>query len=71
MYWILISIVVAIFIFIILISWHATNQKYDGTIVIKDEEGKRIFSLEIDIDPDEIEKMNVVVFKVVKEKIAD
>lgn len=44
------------------------SPKTHGKILIQEtEEGKRLFSLEVDIDPDEIENMQVVVFKVVKE----
>lgn len=37
---------------------------HDGYIVIKKEEDKKVFSLELDIDPDEIEKRELIHFKV-------
>ena len=41
-------------------------KKYDGAIVITTQEnGKRLFSLEINRDPEELEKMTAVLFKVV------
>lgn len=60
------------FIFLIVGVYLVRKPSSHGEIVIKYQpDGKRIFSLEIGIDPDEIENMKVVVFKVVKEKIAD
>lgn len=39
----------------------------DGEIVVNKLNGKTLFSLDLGINPDEIHKMSVVVFKVVKE----
>lgn len=40
--------------------------KYDGYIVIEtNEDGKKIFALEIDKDPDELEKSDHILFRVV------
>lgn len=41
------------------------RYRHGGQIVIsKDEDGKKLFSLELDKDPDEIEKMRYISFKV-------
>ena len=45
--------------------------KAHGKIIIRQQEDKKVISLEIDIDPDEIKNMSVVIFKVEKEVIAD
>ena len=45
----------------------ARNPRPDGEIVINNLNGKTLFSLDLGINPDEIHKMSVVVFKVVKE----
>ncbi len=41
------------------------NKHYDGEVVISTtEEGKTIFGLELEIDPDEIKNMSSLLFKV-------
>jgi hypothetical protein len=46
------------------------SLKYGGAIVITtDDYGKRIFSLEIGVDPDEIQKMGSILFKVIDQEI--
>ncbi len=46
-----------------------TRRPHDGEIVITtDYSGKKIFSLELDKTPEEIEKMKRVAFKVVSPK---
>lgn len=67
-------IIMAIVLWLLLASL-ATNivlvfviyfKKPDGEIVIStDEEGKTLFSLELDKSPEEIEEMDLVSFKVV------
>jgi hypothetical protein len=40
------------------------NARYDGNIIItRTDEGKKLFSLE-DVDPEDIEQMNIVRFRV-------
>jgi hypothetical protein len=42
-------------------------NKYDGHILVKRErDGKKVISLELDTDPEEIENMKAVRFKVLK-----
>lgn len=44
--------------------WQRT--RYDGSIVVEtDIDGKRTFSLELDTDPDDIQDMNMAMFKIV------
>lgn len=46
-------------------SYHAVEAKTDGQIVImEDESGKKIYSLELDGDPNEIDLKERVAFKV-------
>jgi len=41
------------------------RNDYDGKIVVTiDDDGKKLFSLELDMDPDEIEKRQYIRFKV-------
>jgi len=59
----LIAILAIIWAFAILV-WSKKNR-IDGLIVItKDDDGKKIFSLELETDPDEIENMKFITFKV-------
>ena len=60
------SVMLFFFILIsILLAIRLHYRPYDGTVVITtDENGKRIFSLELDRDPDEIEEMDNILFKV-------
>lgn len=44
------------------------KRHHDGEIIINHLQGKTLYSLDLDINPDEIHKMSVVVFKVVKEE---
>lgn len=44
------------------------HKSYDGKVVItKSDEGKTLFTLELDIDPDEIKNMYALNFKVMDE----
>lgn len=46
-------------------SYHAVEAKTDGQIVIMtDESGKKIYSLELDGDPNDIDQKDKVAFKV-------
>ena len=60
---------VMLFLFVLismLLTLRLYFRDYDGTVVVTtDENGKRIFSLELDRDPDEIEQMDNILFKVV------
>jgi hypothetical protein len=48
------------------------RAKPAGQIVITiDERGKKLFSLELDKNPDEIEKMKYIIFEVVDEATED
>jgi hypothetical protein len=64
-------IIVVLFAATFYIALKIREFRYDGKIIISKEDDKTIFSLELDIDPDDIEKMDIVVFKVIKQKIAD
>jgi hypothetical protein len=45
--------------------------KYDGTIFVETtEEGKTMFSLEIDKDPDLLRERSVIIFKVIDNTVA-
>jgi len=41
------------------------NRTYDGVIVMTQQEGKTIFMLELDMDPDLIVEKDVIRFKVI------
>lgn len=41
------------------------KMRYSGVIIITDTEDKKIFSLELDTDPDVLEVQDEVIFKVV------
>lgn len=61
--------VVAIITFAMTMYLSTAPVRYDGQIVIRTEEtGKRVFSLELNKDPDEIENMGAVLFKVREEE---
>lgn len=57
----IIIIVVQTFIILWYVLW---EKEYSGTIVVTDEDGKRTFSLELDIDPEELAERNSVTFKI-------
>lgn len=40
------------------------NTRYDGTIVVTEKDGVKVFSLELDTDPQELDKQESVTFKV-------
>lgn len=47
-------------------QYNRSDEKYDGAIVRHvTEEGKKVFTLEIGTDPDEIQNMESILFKVV------
>jgi hypothetical protein len=70
-YLVIIIVIIALFV-IFEIFVLKSNLKLGGKIVItKNEVGRKLFSLELDADPDEIEKMNFILFKVVKEATKD
>lgn len=62
----IIAVVFLIFVIIFeMVVWRK-RRSYDGIIVItRDRIGKKLFSLELDKTPEEIEKMKIVSFKVV------
>ena len=63
------GVTIAIFAIIIVSQ---RKRSHDGLIVItRDEEGKKLFSLELDKEPDDIEQMRYVVFKVTDEPTED
>lgn len=41
------------------------KHKYDGQMIIRETDGKTIYTLELDMDVEEIEDMNALIFKVV------
>jgi hypothetical protein len=41
------------------------HRSYDGQVVVSRTEGKTVFTLEVDIDVDEIPNMDSLLFKVV------
>lgn len=49
------------------ISTHQYNKddgRFDGAIIVKESDGRKIFSLELDQDPEELESMDQVSFQV-------
>jgi hypothetical protein len=44
------------------------QSKYGGDIVVTEDQGKKIFTLELEGNPEELEKHSEVLFKVVKPK---
>jgi hypothetical protein len=42
-----------------------SHRDYDGQVIVTRQEGKTIFTLEVDIDVDEIPNMDSLLFKVV------
>jgi hypothetical protein len=65
---ILISVLVGMFIgsvltFLILL-YSSKVRSYSGTIKVIRQENKLVYSLELDEDPEELEHMNEVIFKV-------
>jgi hypothetical protein len=67
--WPYIVIAVLLIAYVLLIF---KKKRPDGQIVIKiDSSGKKIFSLELDKGPEEIENMKNVHFKVISNEIAD
>jgi hypothetical protein len=70
-YFIVIGFVIVISV-IFQIYFLKRNQKVDGDILIlTTNEGKKLFSLELDKSPEEMEKMKFIVFKVVKSEEED
>ena len=68
--------ILAIWILIVMLIWQFLvarhNRKSYGQIVITEAiDGKKTFSLEIDKNPDEIESMGFITFKVTKEATDD
>ena len=68
--YILIIVVLILIICIQYVLYHVKPMiKHDGQIVITtNEEGKKIFTLELDKDPEEIENLNSISFKVTGEQ---
>lgn len=64
----IILIVIALVIGII-IGRISLKYTYDGKIIVEtNESGIKVFSLEIDEDPDDLEKRNRIIFKVVSKQ---
>lgn len=47
-------------------SYNDSDSKFDGAMVVQDTEDGKMFSLELDSDPAEMQDMNEVKFKVQK-----
>jgi hypothetical protein len=46
-------------------SYNRSNAKYDGSLnVITSEEGNKVFSLELDGDPEELEHKDAIMFRI-------
>lgn len=48
--------------------WTTNDNKADGEIVVKEVGEKKVFSLELESDPEELEKKKEIVLKVNKKK---
>jgi hypothetical protein len=58
-------------IFVLSVTISLFHRRHEGQIVVmEDEEGKKIFTLELNGDPEDIVRMKSVTFKVVKNGIA-
>jgi hypothetical protein len=53
------------FIFLIAMATQLFRPKYDGSMVVTDTETKKTFSLEMDTDPDNLDKQKRIVLRVV------
>lgn len=71
MIYIIFIIVIIIITPIIQIFLIKRRFKTVGKIVITENDGKKLFSLELDKNPDEIENMRYVAFRVTHEAIED
>lgn len=64
MTFILILIIVVQALFILYILLLSKRVKYSGTINVIETEEKKTFTLELDIDPDDLEKQQTAIFKI-------
>jgi hypothetical protein len=61
-------IVIAVIVQLYLIRFFIHTRKTDGElIVVVNDNGKKLFSLELDTPPEEILKMKTITFKVINE----
>ena len=61
-------IVIAVIVQLFLIRFFRHQRKIDGElIVVTNDNGKTLFSLELDTPPEEILKMKTITFKVINE----
>lgn len=50
-------------------AYAKSDERFDGAMnVITEKTGKKVFSLELDSDPDDLEKKNEIIFKVKNQK---
>lgn len=49
----------------ILVLWSRQRVNGGKIVITQNEDGKKLFSLELDKDPDEIEQMSYISFKVI------
>lgn len=68
-----IIILIIVVVVLSLVQGYLVKQrlKPGGYIVITENDGKKLFSLELEKNPDEIERMKYIVFKVVNEPTED
>jgi hypothetical protein len=72
MTYIIIIVLIIIFTIILDVYLLKRNRKPDGKIIIiMNDDGKKIFSLELDIDPDNIGVGDYILFKVMDEPSED
>jgi hypothetical protein len=67
MSYLIVIIIIVVLSFVVDVYLIKRNKKPDGTIVIISNDGKKLFSLELGIDPDDILPGDYVLFKVVDE----
>jgi len=67
------NVVIAVLIFVIVwlfVDRMRKHNRYDGSMIVSvPAEGRKLFSLELDVTPEDLETRNSITFKVVKEDV--
>lgn len=66
----LLALIILVLLIGIFLFWFSNNRrKYDGSLIIKNtDDGKTIYSLELDTELMKLELLDIVIFKVVDER---